>query len=155
MSNLVERTRTIDRWIRFLNLNRPLGDWGEPAPRVSPPAVPLTPFCQGHTLSYIEGFNASVLIRRRDTLDTKVLQYLRVFLCNIEIKLKIALFVLMFLLFTTCTFKLYMFDYYGKMEKEKKFKKRVSYYLKYYASRNIFCLFNNFNYSIVVFINMI
>lgn len=47
MLNLVERTRTIDRWIRFLNLNRPLGDWGEPAPRVSPPAVPLTPFCRG------------------------------------------------------------------------------------------------------------
>lgn len=33
--DLVEWTRTMDRWIRFLNLNRPLGDWGEPAPRVS------------------------------------------------------------------------------------------------------------------------
>lgn len=44
---LVEWTRTMDRWIRFLNLNRPLGDWGEPAPRVSlSPAVPLTPFCR-------------------------------------------------------------------------------------------------------------
>lgn len=95
MSNLAERIRTMDRWIRFLNLNHPLGDWGEPAPlpplypslvvflslsfRVFPRVVSLTPFCwELHCHKYTsKGLTrANVLNRRRDTLDIKVLRYL-------------------------------------------------------------------------------
>jgi hypothetical protein len=71
MANLVERARTMARWIRFLSLNHPPGNWGEPAP---PPATfpcapllpspapprPFDPLLSATTLSYVEGLNARV-----------------------------------------------------------------------------------------------
>jgi len=70
MSNLAERTRTMDQWIRFLNLNRPLRDWGEPAPHASFPAAPLTPFCQAVHCRMSKG-----LTRERSYLTTRHSRY--------------------------------------------------------------------------------
>lgn len=90
MSNLAERIRTMDRWIRFLNLNHPLGDWGEPAsPSFSTPlslsllsCLPShrfsDPLLLGTTLSYVEGFNARERPQSttRHVADVKILRYL-------------------------------------------------------------------------------
>lgn len=95
MSNLVERPRTMARWIRFLNLNHSLGDWGEPAPL--PPSdvhgFSLTPFCQGSILSYVEEFNARAFsFDGADALDEalRLSSSRSIAACNFETKLRSA-----------------------------------------------------------------
>lgn len=96
MSNLAERIRTMDRWIRFLNLNHPLGDWGEPASPSFSTLLSISvslslsllsclpshrfsdPLLLGTTLSYVEGFNARERPQSttRHVADVKILRYL-------------------------------------------------------------------------------